>query len=194
MSTPVLALLVAVVALSVAGCRDARRLDDVQVDAVRVGSDDVLSEAESRFVARTDGRNADIRAALVDFFDAFEAGDVPSMSRATVSVTVAVDDFVTDLEAQSDPAVVATYAPYEPVWGRVIEALVGMRTGVEFSDLAAIEASARLYDRSIGEITALDAVQVERLRPVLGDEQLRRLLEQQGVDPAIFGLTGRPAA
>jgi hypothetical protein len=193
-SSSVLILLIAVVALLAPGCRDARRLDDVQVDAVRVGSDDVLSEAESRFVARTDGRNAAVRAALVDFFDAFEAGDVPSMTRAVVSVTGAVDDFVTDLSAQSDPAVVATYEPYEPAWGRVVEALVGMRSGVESNDVAAIEASARLYDRSIGEITALDAVQVERLRPVLGDEQLRRLLEQQGVDPAIFGLSGRPAA
>lgn len=190
----VLALVVAVTAVSIGGCRDARRLDDVQVDAVRVGSDDVLSEAESRFVARTDGRNAEIRAALVGFFDAFEAGDVASMAGAVTSVTDAVDDFVADLAAQSDPAVVATYGPYEPAWRRVIEALDGMRAGVASADLAAIEASARFYDRSIGEITALDAVQVERLRPVLGDEQLRRLLEQQGVDPAIFGLTGRPAA
>lgn len=193
-AVPVLVLLLAVGAVLVGGCRDARRLDDVQVDAVRVGSDDVLSDAESRFVIRTDGRNADIRAALAGFFDAFEAGDVSSMARALGSVAGSVEGFVADLAAQSDPAVVATYGPYEPAWGRVVEALEGMRAGVEANDLAAIEASARFYDRSIGEVTALDAIQVERLRPVLGDAQLRRLLEQQGVDPAIFGLTGEPAA
>lgn len=155
---------VLLLALLLGGCGDDDPSDQRLLNSVMVGSPDVLSEEDSETVSAIGLELVALAQPLQQWFDRSAPRE-----ELLARMTDAVDRIERRLTPERDSDVLATFEPYVAAWRRILDAL-------EADDLEA-------YDQAVARIRELDERRIARVVEAYGEEDARRLLESEGVDP-----------
>ena len=159
-----------------------------------VGSDSVLSSDDANAVSEIGIELAALTAPLQTWWSTLNDPAVSSgdwLQRAPsllAQMRSGVDRIESRLGPGRDIHVRGTFEAYVTRWREIIAALDRLRDRVAASDEPGQEQAVSTYNNALAAIRALDAARVQRVVAVYGQDDARRLLTEQGIDPAEFGL------
>lgn len=171
--------------------------DQQKLNSVMVGSDTVLPAADSDAVSAIGVQLAALAQPLQQWWSSLNDPSVTPQTWLAAAPGL-LDQIRTDvanvaarLTPDRDRQVRDTFQPYVDDWHDVIAALEQLRDRVAAGDAAGQQAATDQYNDALSRIHALDQARVQRVVAVLGVDEARRLLQEQGVDPGRFGIPDR---
>jgi hypothetical protein len=165
-----------------------------QLNSVMVGSDTVLPSDDANAVSEIGIELAALTAPLQTWWSSLNDPATSStdwLQRAPVllaQMRTGVDRIEARLGPGRDPHVRNTFQPYVTQWRQMIAALDRVRDRVAAGDEPGQQQAVTAYNDALAAIRALDAARVQRVVAVYGVDDAKRLLREQRLDPAEFGL------
>jgi hypothetical protein len=182
-----------VLPLLVAGCSQGET-DQQKLNSVMVGSDTVLPTADTDAVSAIGVQLAALAQPLQQWWSTLNDPSVTPKTWLAAApglldqIRTDVDNVESRLTPDRDERVRDTYQPYVSNWRDVVTALETLRDKVAAGDTAGQQAATDDFNNALARIHALDEARVKRVATVLGVDQARRLLQEEGVDPSRFGI------